>query len=151
MKGPATAPVTIVEFSDFQCPFCSRAVPTIDQVEERYGDRIRIVFRHYPLPFHQNAMGAAEASVEVYEQAGDAAFWAYHDLLFENQRSLEEENLVSLARRVRGVNAEGVRAALRDHRHRARVQSDMDAMTAAGMRVGTPTFLVGTRQVRGAL
>ncbi|MEZ4335111.1 MAG: thioredoxin domain-containing protein [Sandaracinaceae bacterium] len=149
-RGNRDAALTLQIISDFQCPFCSRAVPTIDQVEERYGDRIRIVFRHYPLPFHQNAMGAAEASVEVYEQAGDAAFWAYHDLLFENQRSLEEENLVSLARRVRGVNAEGVRAALRDHRHRARVQSDMDAMTAAGMRVGTPTFLVGTRQVRGA-
>ncbi len=149
-RGPASAPLTMQIISDFQCPFCSRAVPTVNQIEEHYGRRVRIVFRHYPLPFHQQAMPAAEASMEVFEQAGDVGFWAYHDLLFESQRQLDEENLVALARRVRGVNAERVRAALQDHRHQARVRQDMDAVAAAGMRIGTPSFLIGTRLVSGA-
>ncbi|MCB9594672.1 MAG: thioredoxin domain-containing protein [Sandaracinaceae bacterium] len=149
-RGPASAPVTIQVFSDFQCPFCARVNPTMEQVVETYPSDVRIVWRHYPLPFHQNAMPAAEASVEVYEQAGDAAFWAYHDLLFENQRSLTTDTLISLSGRVQGVDSSRVGAALRDHRHRARVQSDMDAVRDAGMRIGTPSFLINGELVSGA-
>ncbi len=149
-RGNASAALTLQIISDFQCPFCSRAVPTIEQVEAQYGSRVRIVFRHNPLPFHQQAMPAAEASIEVFDQAGDAGFWAYHDLLFENQQALDDASLVAYAGRIPGVDATRVRAALADHRHRARVQADMDAFTAAGMRVGTPTFLIGTRQLVGA-
>lgn len=95
-------------------------------------------------------MPAAQASVEVWEQGGDVAFWRYHDLLFENQRELSDEHLVSLARQVHGIDAHRVGAALRDGRHRARVQSDIDAVQAAGMRIGTPSFLIGDRLVQGA-
>ncbi|MBX3274686.1 MAG: thioredoxin domain-containing protein [Sandaracinaceae bacterium] len=149
-RGPAGAPITIQIFSDFQCPFCARVRPTIDQIVETYPSDVRVVWRHYPLPFHRDAMPAAEASVEVYEQAGDAAFWAYHDLLFDNQRALDAANLVALARRVPGVDAARVEAAVRDRRHRARVESDMDAVRDAGMRIGTPSFLIDGELVSGA-
>ncbi|HHH29391.1 MAG TPA: hypothetical protein ENK57_13740, partial [Polyangiaceae bacterium] len=120
-RGAAGAPLTIQVCSDFQCPFCARANPTLDEVERHYAGRVRIVWRHFPLPFHNNAMPAAEASTEVYEQAGDAGFWAYHDLLFQNQRRLDVDNLVTLARQIPGVDAGQVAAALSDHRHQARV------------------------------
>jgi protein-disulfide isomerase len=149
-RGPASAPLTIQIFSDFQCPFCNRVRPTVDQVASQYAGRVRFVWRHYPLPFHTNAMPAAEASVEVQRQAGDAGFWAFHDLLFENQSDLSEANIVALSSRVPGVDATRVRAALSDHRHRARVQSDMDAVSAAGMRIGTPSFLIGDHLLQGA-
>jgi len=149
-RGASTAPLTIQVFSDFQCPFCARVNPTLERVEETYQGRVRIVWRHFPLAFHRNAMPAAEASMEVFEQGGDVAFWAYHDLLFENQRALADANLIALAGRVPGVNAQGVAAALSDHRHQARVQSDMDDVSAAGQRFGTPTFLIGDQLLSGA-
>ena len=149
-RGPANAQLTIQVFSDFQCPFCNRVRPTLDQIESQYRGRVRFAWRHFPLPFHTNAMPAAEASVEVQRQAGDAGFWAYHDLLFENQSDLSEANLIALSSRVPGVDASRVRAALSDHRHRARVQSDMDAVTNANMRIGTPSFLIGDHLLQGA-
>ena len=78
---PASAPIEIVEFSDFQCPFCLSAIPTVNQVLETYGDKIRFVYRHYPLPNHPNARPAAEASACAAEQD---KFWQYHDRLFAN-------------------------------------------------------------------
>ena len=87
--GSRTAPVTIVEFSDFQCPFCGRAFATIKQLEEAYGEpKLRVVFKHAPLPFHPNAKPAAEAAVAVRALGGDRAFWKFHDLLFQNQADL---------------------------------------------------------------
>ncbi|MBX3275119.1 MAG: thioredoxin domain-containing protein [Sandaracinaceae bacterium] len=149
-RGAAGAPLTIQVISDFQCPFCARAVATVDQIEQRYRGRVRIVFRHYPLSFHERAFPAAEASVEVYEHAGERAFWAYHDRLFQNQRALDDEGLVAHAAAIPGVDPSRVRAALRERRHRARVQADVDAVAAAGMSVGTPSFLIGTRLLQGA-
>ncbi len=149
-RGPASATVTIQVFSDFQCPFCSRVRPTLDQITQTYPRDVRIVWRNYPLPFHRDAMPAAEAALEVYEQAGDTAFWRYHDLLFENQRALGEADLVRYAGQIQGVNASQVSAALRDHRHRARVQEDMNAVQSSGMRIGTPSFLINGELVSGA-
>jgi hypothetical protein len=82
-KGPATAPVTIVEFSDFQCPFCTRVNPTLKQVQDTYGDKVRIVFKHNPLPFHQKAPLASEASLAAGEQG---KFWEMHDKLSRTSR-----------------------------------------------------------------
>ena len=81
--GPKDAKVTIVEWSDFECPFCSRVGPTLKQIKETYGKDVRVVFRHQPLPFHQNAKLAAEASMAAHEQG---KFWEYHDKLFANQQ-----------------------------------------------------------------
>ncbi|HEY6879162.1 MAG TPA: thioredoxin domain-containing protein, partial [Polyangiales bacterium] len=84
-QGPTDALVTIVEFSDFECPFCGRVVPTLEQLEKEYGKKIRVVWRNQPLPFHQNAMPAAQAAMEAYAQGKSAKFWAMHNKLFENR------------------------------------------------------------------
>ncbi|HJL19352.1 MAG TPA: thioredoxin domain-containing protein, partial [Sandaracinaceae bacterium LLY-WYZ-13_1] len=148
--GGRSAPVTVQIFSDFQCPFCNRVRPTLDRIVDHYGDRVRLVFRNYPLPFHQNAMPAAEAAREVFLQRGNRAFWEFHDLLFDHQRALTEDRIVELADRVRGVNARRVRRALNDHRHRDDIQRDMQAVQDAGARIGTPSFFVNGRLVQGA-
>ncbi|MEC7526140.1 MAG: thioredoxin domain-containing protein [Myxococcota bacterium] len=149
-KGPANAPVTIQIFSDFQCPFCSRVNPTVEQIVERYPRQVRIVWRNYPLPFHQEAMPAAEAAMEVFAQGGSEKFWAYHDLLFANQRELNRENLERFAQQVGGINMTRFRAALDNNTHRASVQADMEAVTEAGARIGTPSFFINGRLVQGA-
>ncbi|MEQ8455420.1 MAG: thioredoxin domain-containing protein [Sandaracinaceae bacterium] len=149
-KGPANAPVTIQIFSDFQCPFCSRVNPTVEQIVERYPRQVRIVWRNYPLPFHQQAMPAAEAALEVFAQGGSEKFWAYHDLLFANQRELTRENLEQWAQQVGGINMARFRAALDNNTHRAAVQADMTAVTEAGARIGTPSFFINGRLIQGA-
>jgi len=82
-KGGTNALVTLIEFSEFQCPFCSRVIPTLDKLVEEYGDKVRVVFRHNPLPFHKNALPATLASEAVRKQAGEKAFWQMHNMLFE--------------------------------------------------------------------
>ena len=89
MRGSRTAPITIVVFSDFQCPFCSRLGPTLDSVRTKYGADVRVVWKNDPLPFHTNAKPAAEAARGVFLLGGDAAFWRFHDEAFKNQSSLD--------------------------------------------------------------
>ncbi|MEM9861640.1 MAG: thioredoxin domain-containing protein [Myxococcota bacterium] len=149
-KGGRNAQVVIQEFSDFQCPFCSRVNPTVSQIIEEYGDRVRIVWRDYPLPFHNNAHLAAEASKEVFRQRGNEGFWAYHDLLFANQRALERANLETYAEQVGGVNMAQFRAALDNRTHQAAVDADMNAVREAGARIGTPSFFINGRLLQGA-
>lgn len=154
-RGPRTAPVTIEIFSDFQCPFCARAVPVVERIVDTYRDRVRIVFRHLPLPFHAWAHDAAELAVEVRRQRGDASFWQYHDLVFENQRLVNEapnarDALIELAGRVPGVDLRAARRALERGTHRAAVDAEVRAVEQAGLPVGTPTFLVNGRLLRGA-
>jgi protein-disulfide isomerase len=145
-KGPATAPVTIVEFSDFQCPFCSRLVPTLDQVKEKYGDKVRIVFRQYPLPMHPNAQKAAEASLCANEQG---KFWEMHDAMFKNQQELAVDNLKAKAAAI-GLKAEEFNACLDSGKFAAKIQEDQKAGTAAGVS-GTPAMFINGRFVNGAV
>ncbi|MCZ7687402.1 MAG: thioredoxin domain-containing protein [Sandaracinaceae bacterium] len=149
-RGPATARVTVQIFSDFQCPFCGRVRPTIDQLVERYPRDVRIVWRNYPLPFHTSAEPAAEAAMEVYAQQGDAAFWRYHDLLFENQRNLSRADLERYAAQIGGVDMARFRRALDAHTHRPGIQADMSAVQTAGARIGTPSFFINGRLLQGA-
>jgi len=154
-KGAANARVVIQEFSDFQCPFCSRVNPTISQVMEEYGDRVRIVWRNYPLPFHQQAHMVAQASVEVHRQGGDAKFWAFHDLVFANQGELRTAEgaraaVERLAGQVGGINMAQFRAALDNETHKAAVDADMNAVREAGARIGTPSFFINGRLLQGA-
>ncbi|MCA9574163.1 MAG: thioredoxin domain-containing protein [Polyangiales bacterium] len=148
IRGAADALVTIVVFSDFQCPFCARVNPTLSALEQRYGADLRVVFRHTPLPFHQNAMPAAQAAVEAYVQRGDAGFWAMHDLLFANQRALDRPDLEGYARQL-GLDMTRFNRALDRETHRARVEADVSAGAALGVR-GTPNFFVNGRHLVGA-
>jgi protein-disulfide isomerase len=149
-KGPANARVTIQEFSDFQCPFCGRVNPTIQQIQQEYGNRVRIVWRNFPLPFHTDAPLAHEAAWEVFRQGGSEKFWAYHDKLFENQRALTRPDLERYAQELGGVDMAQFRSALDTRRHQARMQQDVDAVNAAGARIGTPSFFINGRLVQGA-
>jgi protein-disulfide isomerase len=149
-KGGKNAKVVIQEFSDFQCPFCSRVGPTVKQISEEYKDKVRIVWRNYPLPFHQNAGPAAQAATEVFDQGGSDKFWAYHDLMFANQGSLARADLEKYAEQVGGINMAKFRAALDNKTHEARVKADMDAVTKAGASIGTPSFFINGKLLQGA-
>ena len=150
-KGPANAKVVIQEFGDFQCPVCARVVPTLERVLEEYGDEVRIVYRDYPLSFHEDAHLAAQAAREVFAQQGNAAFWKYHDLLLGNQQALSREHLESYARRIAGIDMKAFRAALDSGKHRAAVDADMRAVAKAGARIGTPAFFInGKLSIQGA-
>jgi protein-disulfide isomerase len=150
VKGNPSAKVVIEEFSDFQCPFCSRVEPTMKQVEETYGSKVKIVWRNFPLPFHQDAMPAAEAASEVFAQGGNEKFWKYHELLFANQRALTRADLEKYAEQVGGINMPKFKAALDSNKHKAAVQADMDAVDKAGARIGTPSFFINGKLLQGA-
>jgi len=149
-KGGAKAKVVIQEFSDFQCPFCSRVNPTVAQVVKEYGDKVQFVWRDYPLPFHKDAQPAAQAAREVYAQKGNKAFWAYHDILFANQKTLSRENLEKFAEQVGGINMKAFKAALDSGKHKAAVDADMAAVAKAGARIGTPSFFINGKLIQGA-
>jgi protein-disulfide isomerase len=149
-KGPKKAKVLIQEFSDFQCPFCNRVLPTIKQVEQDYGDKVQIVWRNFPLPFHDKAEKAAEAAREVYEQGGSEKFWAYHDILFSNQQALTPEDLIKHAETLGGINTAKLKAALDSDKHKSRVQADIDAVNKSGARIGTPSFFINGKLLQGA-
>jgi protein-disulfide isomerase len=145
-KGPENAPITIVEFSDFQCPFCSRVNPTLAQVREKYGDKVRIVFRQYPLPFHQQAQKAAEASLCAHEQG---KFWEMHDALFANQQALGVDQLKTQATQL-GLNAEAFNTCLDSNKYADQVAKDLKEGSAAGVS-GTPAMFVNGRFISGAV
>ncbi len=150
-KGAANAPVVIHQFSDFQCPFCSRVEPTMTQLEEEYGSKVKIVWRNLPLEFHKQAPLAAEASLEAFAQKGNAGFWKYHAGLFEKQRepgALERAGLEKLAAE-QGLDMTKFKAALDSHKHQAAVEADKKAAQAAGI-TGTPGFVVGKYWISGA-
>ncbi len=145
VRGPATAPVTIVEFSDFQCPFCSRVGPTVKQIEDTYGDKVRLAFRHYPLSFHPMAQKAAEAGACAAEQG---KFWQMHDAMFANQAKLGVEDLKTTAAGL-GVETQQFNQCLDSGKTAALVAADTKEGTAYGVS-GTPAFFVNGRFVNGA-
>ena len=150
--GPAGAPLVMQVFSDFQCPHCARVEPTIAALRAHFGDRLRVVWRDYPLPGHPYAMPAAEAAREVRAQRGDEGFWAFHDALFAHQRDDEGLSAAALERYAvgLGVDAARLRAALADHRHAPAIRADMEAITGTGVRFGTPAFFVNGHFMAGA-
>ncbi|MBI3202720.1 MAG: thioredoxin domain-containing protein [Myxococcales bacterium] len=147
-KGPAKAAVTVQVFSDFQCPFCSRVVPTLAQIEKQYAGRVRIVWRNSPLPFHQDARPAAMAAMEAFAQQGDAGFWKMHDLLFANQSSLDQASLEGYGRKI-GLDTVKLRAALAGGVHESALVADEAAAKAAGAS-GTPSFVINGYAISGA-
>lgn len=144
-RGPAKAPIEMIEFSDFQCPFCQRAFPTLMKVLDTYGDRIRFVYRHYPLKNHPRARPAAEAAQCVNEQG---RFWAYHNKLFGTPDHLSDADLKEAAVAV-GADAAAFDACVASHKFSADVEADIAAGDEAGVS-GTPAFYINGRTLTGS-
>jgi len=144
-KGPAKAPITIVEFSDYQCPYCSRAETTVTDVLKKYGDKIRLVYRDYPLSFHQNANVAAQASECAKEQG---KFWEMHGAMFANQSKLAATDLVETAATI-GLEKDKFKSCLDSGKYKDEVQKDFEDGQKAGV-TGTPTFFINGIPMVGA-
>jgi protein-disulfide isomerase len=145
--GGKNAPVTIVEFSDFQCPFCSKALPILKELKKKYGDKIKVAFKHYPLPFHKQAEKAAVASMCAHEQ-GEKKFWEYHDHLFENQSKLEVADLKAAAKKL-GLKTQEFDECLDGNKYLAYVRENVKEAQELGVK-STPTFFVNGKLVNGA-
>ncbi len=145
--GPESALVTVIEFSDFQCPFCGRfAAQTEQALLKKYEGKIRFVYRDFPLDsIHPFARGAAEAAACAYEQK---KFWEYHDLLFQNQDKLTKDDLSSYAKQV-GLNVTAFQTCVDSGKYQQEVANDYQAAIALGLS-GTPTFFVNGRILVGA-
>ncbi|MFO0758465.1 MAG: thioredoxin domain-containing protein [Byssovorax sp.] len=148
VKGSPDALVTIVQFSDFQCPFCSRVEPTIDEVVKSYGDKVRIIWRNNPLPFHPRAEPAAELAMEARAQKGDKGFWAAHDMLFKNQQKIADEDLLGYAKEL-GLDVDKVKVAIKDKKYLASMSADQDLADDV-QASGTPHFFINGRRLVGA-
>ncbi|WP_437734066.1 DsbA family protein [Sorangium sp. So ce1335] len=149
-KGAAAGKVVIQVFSDFQCPFCARGAVTMEELLKAFPGKVRLVFRHLPLPFHPEAQLAAEAAMEAMAQQGPAGFWKMHDRLFKDNaasnldRAALEQHAASL-----GLNAARFARALDERTHRAAVEADMQVAKSAGIN-GTPAFVINGYLVSGA-
>lgn len=147
--GSDKAPVTIVEFSDFQCPFCSRGAEVVNEIKKKYGkNKVRIAFKHFPLPMHKDAGPASEASLCVHEQDADK-FWKYHDLAFKNQEKLGTDDLTKYAKDV-GADMKKFDECFKAGKYKKTVADDMAYGEKLGVR-STPTFFVNGQLVAGAL
>ena len=144
--GPADAPVTLVEYGDFECPYCGQAYPIVKALQERLGSRLRFVFRNFPLSeSHPHAEHAAEAA----EAAGaQGRFWEMHDLLYENQRALRDPALIGYATAL-GLDAERLARELDEGTWAARVQADFRGGVRSGVN-GTPTFFINGERYDGS-
>jgi protein-disulfide isomerase len=144
--GPDNAPVTVFIFSEFECPFCGRVQPALEQIREEYGDQVRFVFKSFPLPFHSNANLASQAALAAGEQN---RFWEYHDILFQNQRALSRSDLERYAEQL-NLDMNRFREALDTGRYAEQVDRELAEGRAAGVS-GTPTFVINGERVVGAL
>jgi protein-disulfide isomerase len=147
-RGGAGALVTIVEFGDYECPYCAKVEPTLMAIREKYGEKVRLVWKDEPLPFHPMAEPAAEAALEVRSELGDAAFWAMHDKLFEVQAGLTGDVLARVAGEV-GARADRVRRAVEAHAHAEAIHADEDVADDF-QASGTPHFFINGRRLVGA-
>lgn len=140
--GPSDAAVTLVEFSDFQCPYCARAAETVEQIKKEYGDEVRFVFRQFPLSFHEQAHLAGQASLAAHAQG---KFWEFHDLMFEHQSELDRDSLETYAEQA-GLDMAKFKAALDEGTYK----DEVDAELEMGKKVavdGTPTLFINGERV----
>jgi protein-disulfide isomerase len=145
-RGPANAAVTLVEFSDFQCPFCARVSPAIDQLQREYPKQVRRVFKHFPLPMHPQAREAHKAAVAAGEQG---KFWEMHEKIFAQPNTLDRKTLVGHAGTL-GLDVAKFEQAIDSPQVEARVQADITEGQRIGVR-GTPTLVINGRVLPGAL
>ena len=136
--GPADAPVTLVEYGDYECPYCGRAFPIVHEVRRRLGDQLRFVFRNFPLTqIHEHAEHAAEVAEAATVQG---KFWEMHDWLYTHQRTLDDDALLEGAREI-GLDVGRVQRELAEGMHRTRVREDFSSGIRSGVN-GTPTFYI---------
>ncbi len=140
--GPANAKVQVVEFSDFQCPYCSRAAGVVHQIKEKYGDKVRFTFRQFPLPMHPNARVASEAALAANSQG---KFWEFHDSLFKNQNNLDRAGLEDQAKKA-GLNMPAFKKSLDEHKFADVVDNDVKLGEKAAVS-GTPSMFVNGARV----
>jgi protein-disulfide isomerase len=146
-RGAPDAPITIVEYTDFQCPYCERVQPVLESLRERYGDSIRHVFKNLPLPMHREADLAAQAGLCAFEQDSEG-FWGLHDWMFANRQNLSIETITAQAE-PNGLDAAALGACLQEGRYMEAVQQDAAEANAFGI-TGTPGFVVNGRMLKGA-
>ena len=145
IRGADRAPVTIVVFTDFQCPFCAKAETTMHELTAKYGNRVRIAFKNNPLPFHEAARLASRAALAAGEQG---KFWEYHDVLFAHQDALGREALLGYAKDL-GLDVARFQSAMDADRTGAAVDADIAEAKKLSV-MGTPAFFVNGRRVVGA-
>jgi len=143
--GPVNAPVTIVEFSDFQCPYCGRAEPTLKQVRAKYGDKIRLIYMDFPLGIHDHAIDAASAGRCAGEQG---KFWQLHDLMFADQSKLKPDDLKADAKKL-GLDTAKFNECFDKGKYKSEIEADMQQGHDLGVD-GTPAFYVDGRPLQGA-
>ncbi len=149
--GATAAKVTIIEFSDFQCPFCKKFQPTVQQILSTYAPtQVRLVYRDFPLDFHEEAEPAAIAAQCVFKHAGDQAFFDYHDQLFERQEELGDALYLELGKKIPALDQADFKKCMDDKETLAEVQQDAQAGAIAGVN-GTPATFVNGRLISGAL
>ena len=137
-QGPETAPVTLVEYGDYECPYCGQAYPIVKEIQRRLGDRLRFVFRNFPLTqSHPHAEHAAEAAEAASAQE---KFWQMHDYLFEHQQALDDAHLVHYAVALH-LDKEKFEREMSEHTHTNRVREDFLSGVRSGVN-GTPTFFI---------
>jgi len=144
-KGPADAPIEIVEWSDYQCPYCKRNVPVMAKVIEKYGDKVSIVFRDFPLPFHKKAQKAAEAANCAGEQD---RYWDFHDKLFANQSKIDIDDLKALAGELK-LDQSAFDSCLDSGKFADEIAKDLAEGKMAGV-TGTPASFINGKMVNGA-
>ena len=151
-QGPGDAPITLVEYGDFQCPHCYRAHPVVQALQKQFGARLRFVFRNFPMTeLHSHALHAAEAAESVAAQAGAEAYWKMHHALFEHQQdspdALDDEHLIGYAASA-GADPAQVALDLEVDRYEERVRDDFLSGARSGVN-GTPTFFINGARYNG--
>jgi protein-disulfide isomerase len=144
-RGPASAPIVLVEYTDYQCPYCARAQPTIAAVMERYDGQIRHVFKNLPLPMHAQAQLAAEAALCAQDQG---LFWEFHDWLFDNQRTMNRDSMITQAGAM-NMDVDLFTACIDRGTYQEKVDADMREARGFGI-TGTPGFMINGRVLTGA-
>jgi protein-disulfide isomerase len=145
VKGLANAKITIVEFSDFECPYCSRVVPTLSDLFKEYPGQIKLVFKNNPLPMHPRAIPAAKAFLSAGEQG---KYWEMHDKLFAEQKDLSDANIFKIAQQLK-LNMDQFKKSYLSNKWDARIQAEQKQAQELGMG-GTPSFLVNGVSLYGA-
>lgn len=146
IKGPTTAPITLVEYGDYECPYCGQAYYIVKEMEQLLGNMLRFVFRNFPLTnIHPHAQHAAEAAEAA---GGQGKFWEMHDTLFENQRALDDPHLLKYAEMI-GLDPEQFTRDMTEHCYAARVREDFLSGVRSGVG-GTPTFFINGSRYEGS-